>query len=178
MFNWLYKGWIRESQDLGPGRNVAKHLAKVLVGADQSVLGYLGENPVKLLHPNLAGSVAELMRRAAAEGHPIIITSTFRTFAEQDRLYKQGNGSPGSRITNAKAGESYHNYFLAADFRFADDPHYSSPYSRWEKIGKLAEKLGLEWGGRFGDNPHLQYGTGKDIDWRDLKRYLSETAGS
>jgi hypothetical protein len=38
-----------------------------------------------------------------------------RTFAEQDALYAQGRTRKGLRVTNAKGGQSYHNYGLAAD---------------------------------------------------------------
>lgn len=41
------------------------------------------------------------------------ITSTLRTWEEQEELYAQGRTKPGPKVTNAKAGDSVHNYALA-----------------------------------------------------------------
>jgi hypothetical protein len=43
-----------------------------------------------------------------------------RTFAEQDLLYSHGRTTPGSIVTNAKGGQSPHNYGCASDWTLWD----------------------------------------------------------
>ena len=45
----------------------------------------------------------------------MVVTQGLRTFAEQDALYKQV-----PKVTNAKCGQSIHNYGLAFDFCLAE----------------------------------------------------------
>ena len=162
VFEFLKNYLVQDATKNANGRNIAKHLALVFLIPKNS-----------FLHSALNEPLLKLGKWCEKEDHPIEITSTFRTFKEQDILYQKGRTSPGSKITNAKGGESYHNYGLAADFKFVKDPHYPPSQSfLWKKVGQKAEELGLEWGGRWGDNPHLQYGEGKGIDWRILKAYF------
>ncbi|ASJ25332.1 M15 family metallopeptidase [Laribacter hongkongensis] len=62
------------------------------------------------LHPALQPLCLEFKRRCADAGLDILITCTYRSNEEQNQLYAQGrNGKPGSRVTNAKGGQSEHN---------------------------------------------------------------------
>ena len=63
------------------------------------------------LHPIVEDKARDWLAVCKSEGLDILVTSTLRTFAEQDFLY---NKVPS--VTNAKAGYSYHNYGLALDF--------------------------------------------------------------
>lgn len=47
------------------------------------------------------------------------ITCTYRSPAEQDELYEIGRSKSGSKITNARGGESPHNYRMSAAFDIA-----------------------------------------------------------
>nr|WP_295770097.1 M15 family metallopeptidase [Rhodoferax sp.] len=38
-----------------------------------------------------------------------------RSCAEQDALYAQGRTAPGNKVTNAKSGDSNHNFGIAFD---------------------------------------------------------------
>lgn len=84
-------------------------------------------------------------------------------------------------MTNAKAGESLHNYGLAIDFalRLKDgsviwDMEYDgngNGKTDWMEVVEIAKDLGFQWGGdwaNFPDYPHLQIDFGLSI--RDLKR--------
>jgi peptidoglycan LD-endopeptidase CwlK len=93
----------------------------------------------------------------------LIITQTYRTFAEQDALYAKGRTAPGPKVTNAKGGWSYHNWRRAFDVAIRDFPGDATPDDvydgPWALVGSLGEHLGLEWGGRwahFPDLPHFQ----------------------
>lgn len=52
---------------------------------------------------------------AASKGCEWIVISGNRTWAEQDALYAQGRTKPGKKVTNAKGGQSNHNFKIAID---------------------------------------------------------------
>jgi len=116
-------------------------------------------------------------------GTPIKITSAYRSNQEQDRLYAQGRTTPGSIVTNAKGGESMHNYRVAFDIVFVTDG--SATYEGdWNKVGEIGKALGLSWGGdwtSFIDKPHFEYTAGYkladfqsgNIDESRFEDYLS-----
>lgn len=92
---------------------------------------------------------------------PKIICGT-RSYAEQDTLYAQGRTKPGPRVTNARAGYSWHNFGLAWDFGVfsAADGHYLTTGTQYNKLGSLARTIPfLTWGGDWTslqDLPHIQ----------------------
>ena len=116
------------------------------------------------LFPVVASKRDVLIRVMRLIGHPIVITSECRSCYEQNRLYAQGRTIPGSIITNARCGQSFHNFGVAFDCAFlvAGRPSWSEIHP-WETLGKMGELIGLEWGGRwekFEDRPHFQYTLG------------------
>jgi peptidoglycan LD-endopeptidase CwlK len=112
------------------------------------------------LLPPVAALARQFLEECERQGFLVFVTSTLRTFFEQDELFAQGRTKPGDKVTNAEAGESSHNYGLAFDVAFrsppAADPFDGNP---WDEIGAIGKALGLEWGGdwpRFPDRPHFQ----------------------
>lgn len=110
---------------------------------------------------------------AAPAGYTVRIISGTRSYAEQDRLYAQGRTAPGRKVTNARAGASWHNFGLAVDIGLFDAAgryvKHSTPYLDLGQVSK--DVLGLEWGGlfrAFPDPPHYQAATGLDI--REARR--------
>ena len=111
-----------------------------------------------------------------------------RTWEDQDELYAQGRTKLGAIVTNARGGDSVHNYGLAADYVL--DGRVTKPgiqwswdtradlnadgHNDWMQMGELAESCGLEWGGRwkrFPDLPHVQNCFGLTIpDMKELYR--------
>jgi peptidoglycan L-alanyl-D-glutamate endopeptidase CwlK len=99
------------------------------------------------------------------------IISGTRSYAEQDRLYAQGRTEPGSIVTNAKGGQSNHNFGVAWDIGLFDG---SGGYLRgatlselraYEDIATIVDRTNLEWGGDWTsivDRPHYQVNTGRD----------------
>lgn len=118
-----------------------------------------------------------LVKQCAKEGIAIRVTSGFRSCEAQNALYAQGRTTGGAIVTNAKCGESLHNYGVAFDICFNTTTPYSGP---WERVGAIGESLGLEWGGRwasFPDRPHFQLMFGctlKDFQGKkvDYKNYI------
>ena len=79
-------------------------------------------------------------------------------------MYAEGRTAPGPKVTNAPPGYSWHNFGVGWDFVVFDakgQPQWESPLM--EECGRIAESLGLEWGGHrtsFQDTPHIQVNTG------------------
>lgn len=46
----------------------------------------------------------------------LVIVQDYRTYAQQDALYAKGRTTSGSIVTNAKGGQSNHNFALAVMF--------------------------------------------------------------
>lgn len=107
---------------------------------------------------------------AKAAGIDLIVTCTWRTNTEQAALYAQGRTTPGKIVTNAKAGESAHNYRLAMDVvpLVNGKPDWDGAHPVWQQIGAIGQSCGLEWlgapGSPFREQAHFQY-----PNWRSLR---------
>lgn len=99
----------------------------------------------------------------------ILIYCTYRSGAEQEVLYEQGRTAPGKIVTNARAGQSWHNWRCAFDFvpLVAGKPAWSDK-ALYLKAGVIAESVGLEWAGRWTgklrESAHCQYSGGLSIN--------------
>jgi len=125
------------------------------------------EKLLTALHPILQERLPKLINAVAARGYTIGIVQGLRTFQEQAVLYAQGRSRKGPRVTNAKAGASFHNYGLAADFCLLNttDP-FPDPHPVWGIIAEEAERLGLSAGFRWTkpDKPHIEV---PGLNWRE-----------
>ena len=106
------------------------------------------------------------------EGIDLLVTSTYRDNESQNALYEQGRTTAGKVVTNAKAGDSWHNWRCAVDVvpMVNGKPNWDGLHPVWDQIGKLGEQAGLEWAGRwrtFKELAHFQYTGGLTLT--DLK---------
>ena len=129
------------------------------------------------LNPKVADLCRQFIAKCGAQGIDVIITSTYRDAESQNALYAQGRITPGKKVTNAKAGQSYHNFKVAFDFCpiVAGKAQWNDT-ATFTKCGEIAESLGLEWAGRwksFKELAHVQYTDGKTLE--QLRR-LSDVA--
>ena len=121
---------------------------------------------IRLLYQPFADQVVALLKKCDDEGLKGGIYMGLRTYQEQDALYAQGRTVKGKLIvTNAKGGQSYHNFGLAVDYVFKDRYGNWTWQGQYNIIGEIAKECGLEWGGgwaSFKDIPHIQnsYGEG------------------
>jgi len=106
---------------------------------------------------------AEAFLQACEEaGIDVLIYCTLRDKAEQDELHKQGRTKPGKIVTNARGGESWHNFGSAFDFvpMVGGKPQWGDS-SLYAKCGVIGESVGLEWAGRWSgklkETAHMQY---------------------
>lgn len=117
------------------------------------------------LNPEFAAKLALFEKKLAANGIKVLFTCGYRSIEEQDHLYAQGRTKPGSKVTNARGGYSWHNFGLAADYAFviSGKVTWDGP---WAVFGRIARSCGLEWGGDFKsivDRPHVQWTRGKTL---------------
>lgn len=118
------------------------------------------------LDPRVAAMGRAHLVACEKEGIVLHVTQGLRTMAEQTALYEQGRNGRGHIVTNAKAGQSFHNYGLAYDV-CPSQPNGAFDWStdgpavaRWQRIGALGKALGLRWGGDFHsikDLPHFEW---------------------
>ena len=139
---------------------------------------------IQTIHPKLRAELGEIYEEIvnALSGRAICrFAYTTRTFAEQDALYAQGRTKPGKKVTNAKGGQSYHNFSLAVDIVLLwdkdDNGTFETPVwdtktdfdgdkiSDWSEVVAIFKRYGWEWGGdwRFVDAPHFQKTFGKSV---------------
>ena len=126
---------------------------------------------IDLLHPLLRHEVADIYKEicAALSSHVYCrFAYTLRTFSEQDALYARGRTIGNQVVTNAMAGQSYHNYGLAVDIVLIQDGKAiwnrgedfdGDKIPDWMEVVKIFRKFGWEWGGdfvTFKDYPHFQ----------------------
>lgn len=136
------------------------------------------------LHPVVRERSSQLIQQAAVKGIVMVITDDFRSAEDQDRLYEQGRTVAGNIVTNARGGESFHNFGLAIDFAIktpSEEVIWDMQYdgnqngkSDWTEVVEMAKALGFEWGGdwaQFKDYPHLQMNFGLTLaDLQNGKR--------
>lgn len=113
------------------------------------------------LHHKVATMCRAFMAACTERGIDVLITSTYRDKASQDALYAQGRTAPGPRVTNAKGGQSWHNWHVAFDFvPIVNGKAQWNDTKTFAKCGEIAESVGLEWAGRwktFKELAHCQY---------------------
>jgi len=152
------------THDLRPDAMVGDNTvatAKTLGFAGFTDVPVNGTPPGKLaqVHPTLATRVLHLIDLAHTDGSELTVTQGLRTFAEQNALYSQGRTRKGPIVTNARGGESNHNYGLAVDVGFMVNGQISWEDRLYLRIGKWAKQANLNWGGdwkKFKDLPHLE----------------------
>lgn len=123
------------------------------------------------LLPVVKKKVEKFIELCHKEGIDILVTSTYRDFASQDALYAQGRTTPGKKVTNAKAGQSFHNWKCAVDIVPLRNgkPVWGTAgedAKLWDRVGQLGELAGLEWAGRwktFKEFAHFQYTGGFNL---------------
>jgi len=104
--------------------------------------------------------------------HPLI-TEALRSFERSDDLYAQGRTKPGNIVTNAKGGNSMHNYALAIDFVLMVNGKMAWDVNEnWMKVVKCFKDKGFTWGGNFRsikDYPHLEKTKGNTLSQLKFK---------
>ena len=122
---------------------------------------------IDTLHPLIKAEVLELVTHVntviLTGKVKMIVTQGLRTFEEQNKLFAQR-----PKVTNAKGGQSIHNYGLAFDFCLADGGRTiwdtvkdfdGDKIADWMEVVKVFKSAGYVWGGDFRsivDRPHFE----------------------
>lgn len=139
---------------------------------------------IKKLHPSVVDEVTQIISEcdiALSGKAKIRITQGLRSFKEQNDLYTIGRTKPGKKVTNAKGGQSVHNYGFAVDICLVIDGKVASwdtvkdwdndAIADWYECVKIFAKHGWDWGGnwkKFKDLPHFDK-RGYN-DWKKLSK--------
>ncbi len=134
------------------------------------------------LLPIVAAKADNFIVACKAQGIDVLIYSTYRDHESQTAIYALGrtvvgsNPTPrrpmGAIVTNARAGESWHNYRCAFDWCpvINGKPAWDDA-ALYARCGVIAESVGLSWAGRwegkFKEMAHCQYTGGLSL--ADLK---------
>ncbi|HEY6915155.1 MAG TPA: M15 family metallopeptidase [Paludibacter sp.] len=122
---------------------------------------------IDTLHPLIREDVRSLVNKINTDvlkgNVKMVVTQGLRTFAEQDALFAQK-----PKVTNAKGGQSIHNYGLAFDFCLVDGGRTiwdtvkdfdGDKVPDWMEVVKAFKAAGFAWGGDFRsivDKPHFE----------------------
>ena len=129
---------------------------------------------IKLAHPKFRDELYEQYKEINSllpKGVRLRFAYVYRSIAEQDALFKQR-----PKVTNAKGGQSIHNYGLAFDIVLLYDKDGNETFETasweqnkyWMQVVNYFKSKGWQWGGdwsNFKDAPHFQ----KNYRWQDLK---------
>lgn len=128
----------------------------------QTLLDRSNKNMASGTHPVVRESALEMIKRAYKEGINVQISEGHRSYKRQNELYAQGRTKSGNIVTNARGGQSWHNFGIAIDFFLTNHTGSTAVWtvnSNWRRVAAIGKSLGFEWGGdwtSFKDYPHLQ----------------------
>ena len=134
---------------------------------------------IELAHPKFRNELAEQYKEINSllpKGVRLRFAYVYRSIAEQDSLFKQR-----PKVTNAKGGQSIHNYGLAFDIVLLYDKDGNETFETasweqnkyWMQVVNYFKSKGWEHGGswkNFKDEPHFQ----KNYKWQDLKLLIDK----
>jgi peptidoglycan L-alanyl-D-glutamate endopeptidase CwlK len=86
---------------------------------------------IALIHPVLREELGEIYKEICERLQGRVIcrfTHTLRTNEEQNKLYAKGRTEPGSIVTYAREGQSFHNFGLACDIVLLVDKDGNGTY--------------------------------------------------
>lgn len=111
----------------------------------------------------------------------------FRSFAEQSIIYEQGRTRPGKIVTNAKPGQSIHNYRYAVDIVLLKDTDGNGTFETaswetnvdfdgdgiadWMEVVAIFKKYGWTWGGDWDGDGKTKAQGDKDENFVDFPHF-------
>src|ERR1700756_5065528 len=123
------------------------------------------EIKLQRIMPWLADRIRQMADILILDPQPIklIVSAGLRTWAEQDALWDRGRVTPGHIVTNAKGGQSWHNFGCAVDCEpeIKDGTiDWNSDHPQWKRMETVGVSVGLSSGAywiRIVDAPYFQY---------------------
>jgi peptidoglycan L-alanyl-D-glutamate endopeptidase CwlK len=109
------------------------------------------ESNIQTLLPMAQKKARDFMKAVQAAGVTIKIISGTRTFAEQEALYRQGRDLPGNKVTNARGGQSNHNFGVAWDIGIFQGGQYLPESPLYRQAGEHRQRPWPGVGRRLGE---------------------------
>lgn len=115
------------------------------------------------IREQVRGLVDYVNREILTSNVKMLVTQGLRTFEEQEKLFNQR-----PKVTNARGGQSIHNYGLAFDFCLVQGGRTIWDVAKdfdndkipdWMEVVKIFKDAGYKWGGdfkSFKDRPHFE----------------------
>jgi len=125
-----------------------------------SVWDNVTRDRIETLHPFIRNRTVDFILSAQDRGINLRITEGYRSVERQNELFNQGRSTPGSIVTNARGGQSNHNFGLAFDVVQIRDGVALWNNDNWSTIGAIGRRFGFTWGGDwtgFVDRPHFEF---------------------
>lgn len=118
------------------------------------------------LHPELQPRVIKFLQRCNDVGFDVLITCTYRSWIEQEKLYGWGRTLGGRKKTDHRPGHSPHNHMengkpasLAFDIIPLKDgkpiTYHKDPV--WLFFAEIAKEYGIEWMGDHAKYPEINH---------------------
>ncbi len=132
------------------------------IGAQYGTFDSASESNITTLIPKAQIEARKFLKIATDHNLDIRILSGTRTYDEQNCLYGHGrNGNKEPIITNARGGQSNHNFGIAWDIGVFENGNYVDKDSPYRSFAATVLPLmdAIEWGGNwisFKDYPHYQ----------------------
>ena len=119
------------------------------------------------LHPVARELCLKWVDACRKAGYEVLVYCTYRSPEEQNDLYRIGREIPGKKVTNAKGGQSFHQYRCAWDFvpLIGGKPQWNN-VEIYKRCAEIGEAMGIEWAGRwksFKETAHMQVTQGHDL---------------
>ena len=130
---------------------------------------------INRLKENAREACQLFLAECEGRGFPMLITETLRTRERQEELYAQGRTMPGKIVTWTK--NSKHMTGLAWDICKNKKGEEYSDISFFEECGRVAEELGIIWGGTWKnkDMPHFEVTDDwEGYDMKEIEEIKSE----
>lgn len=145
---------------------------------------------INTLHPKIREKALEdylTINTILPKGIRLRFSEAYRSKKHQQDLYDKGRSKPGKIVTNAKPGQSIHEYGLAFDIVLLYDRDGNGTYESaswdekkdfdkngqadWTSVVLFFKSRGWSWGGDFKsiyDSPHFELTFGNT--WKTLKK--------
>lgn len=122
----------------------------------------INSRKIEDLNPVVAAKCKAFISACKKEGIDVLITSTYRDNEAQNAIYAQGRSKAGRIVTNAKGGQSFHNYRLAFDFvPIVNGKAQWNDARTFKRCREIGESLGLQ--GLSFEMAHLQWTGGLSL---------------
>lgn len=131
----------------------------------------MADRNIEHLLPTVRGAAKAALAELDKEGIKYVVTCTYRSATEQAALYAQGRTTPGRKVTNAKPGQSFHEYGVALDIYPIVNGKIDFSGSHldvWKKMAEAFKKQGFEWAYEwktFKEMPHFQMTKGNPLSY-------------